>query len=149
MKQAMKQIIWLVALLAIGSIRVFGKPFAVGPYLGQSPPGPVAEVFAPGLICHPGPHQWEAFGTFSADGDTFCFQRVSGIFQQVNGIFITENTNQGWTAPELIKSIPANTWSPWSICLSPDANSIFFARALNRRDSDRHSVLWPMKLHAL
>ena len=125
MKQTKKRIVWLAAFLGIGSIQVFGKPFAKGPYLGQIPPGPVAQVFAPGLICQPGPHQWEAFGTFSADGNTFCFQRVSGVY-------ITENTDQGWTAPELIKSIPANTWSPWSVGLSPDANSIFFARALGR-----------------
>ena len=46
------------------------------------------------------------------------------------GVFITENTDQGWTAPEHIKSIPTNIWSPWSPCLSPDANSIFFTRSL-------------------
>ena len=36
MKQTMKEIVWLVAFLAIGSIPVFGKPFATGPYLGQT-----------------------------------------------------------------------------------------------------------------
>jgi hypothetical protein len=125
MKQTKKKMVWLVAFLAVGSIQAFEKPFAAGPYLGQTATGPIAQVFAPGLICHPGPHQWESHGHFSADGNTFCFQRVSGIF-------ITENTDQGWTAPERIRSIPANTWSPWSACLSPDANSIFFARAMGR-----------------
>ena len=105
-----------MTFLAVGSIPVFGKPFAKGPYLGKTPPGPIAQVFAPGLISDTRPRRWEAFGTFSADGNTFCFMRGSGIF-------ITENTDQGWTAPELIRSIPANTWSP---CLSPDANSIYF-----------------------
>jgi hypothetical protein len=125
MKQTKNQIVTLMVLVWISSIGLCAKPFAVGPYLGQTPPGPIAQVFALGLICHTGagPHQWEAFGTFSADGNTFCFQRVSGIF-------ITENTNQGWTTPALIRSIPANTWSPWSACLSPDANSIFFTRGL-------------------
>jgi hypothetical protein len=46
------------------------------------------------------------------------------------GVFITENTDQGWTAPEHIKSIPSKIWAPWSPCLSPDANSIFFTRSL-------------------
>ncbi|MBW2174899.1 MAG: hypothetical protein JRF64_09795 [Deltaproteobacteria bacterium] len=41
-----------------------------------------------------------------------------------------ENTDQGWTTPEHIKSIPTNIWAPWSPCLSPDANSIFFTRSL-------------------
>jgi len=125
MKQTTSHIVNLMVLLGISSIGLCAEPFAKGPYLGQTPPGPVAQVFAPGLICNTGPHQWEAFGTFSADGNTFCFQRVSGVF-------ITENTDQGWTTPELITSIPANTWSPWSVCLSPDANSIFFARAMGR-----------------
>jgi len=124
MKQITKNIVWLVAFLAIGSIPVFGKPFAKGPYLGQTPPGPVAQVFAPGLVSDTRPRTWEAFATFSADGNTFCFQR--------GGIFITENTDQGWKTPELITSIPANIWSPWSACLSPDANSIFFEKAAGR-----------------
>ena len=121
MKQTKKAMVWLVAFLAVGSIQVFGKPFAEGPYLGQTPPGSTAQVFAPGLICNTG-RPWEGFGTFSADGNTFCFQRV-------NGVFVTENTDQGWTAPEHIRSIPANIWSPWSACLSPDGNSIFLTRA--------------------
>ena len=116
MKQTTKKIVWLVAFLAIGSIQVFGKPFAVGPYLGQTPPGSTAQVFAPGLICHSGSHQWEGWATFSADGNTFCFQRV-------NGVYITENTEQGWTTPKLIFSVPSKMWAPY---LSPDANSIYF-----------------------
>jgi len=131
MKQTTKNILWLVAFLGVGTIGLGAEPFAKGPYLGQTPPGPIAQVFAPGLICNTGKRLWEAFGTFSADGNTFCFQRVSGVF-------ITENTDQGWTTPELIKSIPANTWSPWSACLSPDANSIFFTRGLSKPLSKRN-----------
>jgi hypothetical protein len=131
MKQTKKKIVWLVAFLGLGSIQVFGKPFATGLYLGQTPPGPIAQVFAPGLICDTGPHQWEANGSFSADGNTFCFQRVSGVY-------ITENTYQGWTTPEHIRSIPANIHSPWSACLSPDANSIYFTRALLEPLSQRN-----------
>ena len=92
------------------------KPFAVGPYLGQTPPGPVAQVFAPGLICDTRPHQGEAWGTFPADGNTFCFNRLGYVY-------ITENTDQGWTAPKRIKSIPYKTAY---CCLSLDANSIYF-----------------------
>jgi hypothetical protein len=116
MKQTKKKMVWLVAFLAIGSIPVFGKPFAEGPYLGQTPPGPVAQIFAPGLICDTRPHQWETWGSFSADGNTFCFFRRYYVY-------ITENTDQGWTVPKRIKSIPYKT----AYCyLSPDANSIYF-----------------------
>ena len=123
MKQTKKTMVWLVVFWAVGSIPVFAKPFAKGPYLEQTPPGPIAQVFAPGLISDTRPRTWEAFGTFSADGKTFCFMRGPRVF-------ITENTDQGWTAPELIKSIPSKIWAPWSPCLSPDANSIFFTRSL-------------------
>jgi len=78
MKQTMNQILCLVAFWGVGSIPVFGKPFAVGPYLGQTPPGPIAQVFAPGLICDTRPHQLEAWASFSADGNTFCFARGRG-----------------------------------------------------------------------
>ncbi len=114
--------VWIVTIVWAGCVQVFAEPFAKGPYLGQTPPGPIAQVFAPGLICHAGPRQYEAWGTFSADGNTFCFMRGTGVF-------VTENTNQGWKAPEHIKSIPWNLWAPWSPCLSPDANSIYFTRA--------------------
>ncbi|MCP4262939.1 MAG: hypothetical protein GY774_36325, partial [Planctomycetes bacterium] len=115
MNQAKNQILYLVALLAVGSTPVFGKPFAEGPYLGQTPPGPIAQVFAPGLICDTRPHRWESEGHFSADGNTFCFNRLRYVY-------ITENTDQGWTIPERIKSI---RYHSYSCCLSPDANSIY------------------------
>ncbi len=116
MKQRKKKFVWLVVLLGVGSIQAFGQPFAKGPYLGQTPPGPIAEVFAPGLICHAGPQWWESHGHFSADGNTFCFTRRKYVY-------ITENTDQGWTTPERIESIPCKLWSP---CMSPDANSVYF-----------------------
>jgi len=95
MKQTMNQILCLVAFLGISSIPVFGKSFAVGPYLGQTPPGSTPQVFAPGLICDTRPRQWESHGHFSADGNTFCFNRLDYVY-------ITENTDQGWTTPKHI-----------------------------------------------
>lgn len=120
MKQNKNEMYLVMAfVLVVGSINVFGKSFAVGSYLGQTPPGSTAQVFAPGLICHTGPHRWEAHGHFSADGNTFCFRRLGYVY-------ITENTDQGWTTPKRIKSIPYKSWSP---CLSPDANSIYFSHS--------------------
>ena len=82
MKQTMKKIVWLVAFLGVGSIPVFGKPFAKGPYFGQIPPGPTAQVFAPGLISDIRPRQLEFWASFSADGNTFCFNRRGYVFSQ-------------------------------------------------------------------
>ena len=103
-------------VLAVGSIGAFAKPFAEGPYLGQTPPGSTAQVFAPELICDTRLHQIEAWGTFSADGNTFCFNRCGYVY-------IAENTDQSWTTPKRIKSIPFMTAS---CCPSADANSIYF-----------------------
>jgi len=108
----------IVIIIWAGCAQAKTEPFAVGPYLGQAPPGPVAEVFAPGLICDTRPYMWESHGHFSADGNTFCFTRSKYVY-------ITENTDQGWTTPARIESIPYKVWSP---CMSPDANSIYFTR---------------------
>ena len=134
MKHTKKKVVWLVAFLGVGSIQAFAAPFAVGPYLGQTPPGSTAQVFAPGLISDTRPQTWEAFGTFSADANTFCFMRKRDIF-------ITENTNQGWTAPKRIEIIIENHWSAWSPCLSPDANSIFCTIA-ERQPQIKHYDLY-------
>jgi len=116
MMQTKKKMVWLVAFLGVGTIGLCAEPFAEGPYLGQTPPGPIAQVFAPGLICDTRPHQWERHGHFSADGNTFCYKKLGKVY-------ITENSDQGWTVPKHIKGIPNMSWSP---CLSPDANSIYF-----------------------
>ncbi|MFC1603670.1 hypothetical protein ACFL5F_01460 [Planctomycetota bacterium] len=115
MKQTTKKIVWLVAFLGINTIGQCTEPFAKGPYLGQIPPGPIAKVFAPGLICDTRPYQWEGWPSFSADGNTFCFDRNRRAY-------ITENTDQGWTKPKRIESIPYHSVS---CCLSPDANSLY------------------------
>jgi hypothetical protein len=135
MKQTTKTIVWLVAFLGISSIQVFGKPFAKGPYLGQIPPGSTAQVFAPGLICYTGPHWWESHGHFSADGNTFCFTRRKYVYT-------TENTDQGWTMPKRIESIPYRSWSP---CLSTDANSIYLMPHLP--DRSKRNDYDPWRLH--
>jgi hypothetical protein len=49
MKRIKNQLVTLMVFLGITSIPVIGKPFAEGPYLGQTPPGPIAQVFAPGI----------------------------------------------------------------------------------------------------
>jgi len=108
----------------IGSIQAPAEPIAKGPYLGQSPPGSTAQVFAPGLICDTRPHQWESWVSFSTDGNTFCFNRL-GL------VYITENTEQGWTTPKKIISVP---YRAVSCCLSPDANGIYF---MNRKEPSR------------
>lgn len=119
---------WIASLALLGNIQTTDKPFAKGPYLGQTAPGPIAQVFAPGLICDTRPYQWESHGHFSADGNSFCFNRLRYVY-------ITENTDRGWTTPRRVETIPYHSYS---VCLSPDANSIYvrcgpFSRLERRR----------------
>jgi len=79
MKSKWKRVYGGVILAWFGCGQVFAEPFAKGPYLGQTPPGPVAQVFAPGLICDPRPLQGEAWVSFSADGNVLCFNRLGYI----------------------------------------------------------------------
>ena len=116
MEQITRRIVGLVACLGVGTIGLGAEPFATGPYLGQTPPGPIAQVFAPGLICDTRPHRFESHGHFSADGNMFCFRRLGHVY-------ITENTSQGWTRPKRIRNIPYKSWSCY---LSPDAGTIYF-----------------------
>jgi len=63
------------------------------PFLGQSPPGPIPQRFAPGIV---NTGAIEINGVFSPDGRTFFFSReIEGVF----AIFRSELGNKGWTAP--------------------------------------------------
>lgn len=114
----MRQSVLCVFSLSICCI-TSAKPFAKGPYLGQTPPGSTAQVFAPGLICDTLPQTWEAFATFSADGNGFCFHTNEGVF-------ITENGEQGWTKPKRVDIIRENHRSAWAPVIVPDANAIYY-----------------------
>ena len=139
MKRIRNQMVTLMVFLGMGSIGLCAEPFAKGPYLGQTPPGSTAQVFAPGLISDTRPVTSECGGTFSADGNTFCFTRcyMRGS-QLVGGVHITENSDEGWTAPKLVESIKESGIPAWGPCLSPDANSIYFTYALVQPLSKRN-----------
>ena len=50
-------------------------PLLEGPYMGQTPPGMVAEPFAPGVISREG---WELEGVFAPGMNEFYFTRRGG-----------------------------------------------------------------------
>ncbi len=68
-------------------------PLLEGPYLGQTPPGMTAEVFAPGVISTPA---IEASLTFSYDHRFMVFRRG---FRDDTEIFLSENKTGKWTEP--------------------------------------------------
>lgn len=122
MKLTKHPIVTLMVFVVISSVQAIAAPFAKGPYLGQTPPGSMAQVFASGLISDVRPRTWEAYGTFSADGNTFCFHLEKGVI-------ITENTDTGWTVPKRIDIIKENQISAWAPCLSPDGQTVFYSTA--------------------
>ncbi|MCP4549840.1 MAG: tetratricopeptide repeat protein [bacterium] len=62
-----------------------------GPYLGQTPPGKVPEVFAPGIVSICG--RFEYNPAFTPDGDELYFSTNYGLL-------VSRQTDNGWTAPE-------------------------------------------------
>lgn len=67
-------------------------PALEGPYLGQEPPGLIAEVFAPGIVST---EHFEAFGIFTPDLKEFYFVRAGGRYQQSTFVVI-QNKNNRW-----------------------------------------------------
>ena len=130
MEQTKKKMVWLVAFLGVGTIGLCAEPFAEGPYLGQTPPGSTPQVFAPGLVCHTG--ILESDGTFSADGKVFCYRRGSDVY-------LTENTDQGWSTPALVTGLTGEVTRP---TISPDGKTLYFYSSGRLAKADRTSQGW-------
>ncbi len=92
-----KPIVIIILLLAI-AISVNAQktdfPKLTGPYLGQTPPGMIPEIFAPGIIST-NEHR-EFSGTFTPDGMEYYFFR----FADGAGMMVTRLRNGEWTVPE-------------------------------------------------
>jgi hypothetical protein len=130
MKQTTKKIVWLVAFFGVNTIGLCTEPFAVGPYLGQTPPGSTPQIFAPGLICQAGTS--ESDGTFSADGKVFCYLRGSYVY-------IAENTDQGWSKHAAVTGLIGEVVRP---TISPDGNTLYFYSDGRLAKVDRTSQGW-------
>ena len=79
MKRICISIILLLSILALSSTSYSQDEFPVleGPYLGQKPPGMVAEPFAPGIISKAG---WEIEGVFAPGMKEFYFTLDRGKY---------------------------------------------------------------------
>ncbi len=94
-----RRVLSFVALLALAcgidaSAQSF--PRLEGPYLGQKPPGPTPQPFAPGIVTTDGE---EGCAGFAREGKVFVFQRfLDGRCHT----YITRLKDGVWTAPELI-----------------------------------------------
>lgn len=123
-------------------------PGPTGPYLGQTPPGMVPEVFAPGIVTLPGTYTGGI--TFSPGGDEIYFGRFTAA-DMTNSVWVTRQVDGVWTAP-----------APFVPCLgasgqflTPDGHRIYYLSPLGVLNSqiyfiDRLDAGWssPTKLQA-
>lgn len=78
-----------VLLFTVMNSTAQGNKIKCNDYFGQTPPGKISVIFAPGIIST---NQWEAAGTFSPDGKYLFFHRtVDG-----NGDIYWVNTDIIW-----------------------------------------------------
>ena len=110
-----------------------GEPTGLeGPWFGQSPPGVVPEVFAPGYI-NTTAHEYHI--SFAPDGREIVFSR-SGV-----GTLATRWTPEGWTVPEVVHLIDENHLTEESN-LTPDGEAIIFC---GRADIHESRMLYRAK----
>ncbi len=112
-----------------------------GPYLGQTLPGKIPEVFAPEILSKSKP-EWAFDSVFSPCGNEFYFT----LFDQeekTDKIMIMKKENNIWTKPEA-------TWfngkyTNHNLCISPDGYRMFFKswRPLPGNNTrEEHSYIW-------
>lgn len=101
----MKRVNLFITLLLLSGFFISCVPNTTAPqagessessaYLGQTPPGPEPQVFAPGIVSIE--NAMDFAGSFSPDGSEFYFtRRLDG---QKNALFETHWSDGGWTAP--------------------------------------------------
>ena len=115
-----------VALLAALAVQIAGcssngTPPLEGPYLGQTPPGEVPRLFAPGVVST-GMDDLNA--VFSADGSEFFFSVK--VPARGRHVMLTMRESQGrWSQPTVLPF--SGRYNDADPALSPDGNTLYFA----------------------
>ena len=101
-----------------------------GDYLGQTPPGPVPRVFAPGVVST-GLDELNA--VFSPDGREFyfCVRNFSGAVS----VFRMKRAGAVWSRPELLPF--ASRFGDIDVTISPDGNTLLFSSRRPMPGSDQ------------
>lgn len=119
-----------------------GFPVLTGDYLGQTPPGEVAELFAPGIVST---GVYERDVAMTPEGDELYFCAILGNYDFA-AIMVTRREESGWTEPRVAPF--SGRWEDIEPAISPDGSLFLFAsfrprelETARREDSD----IWLME----
>ena len=115
--RAVAGLLVLSAVISGNSSAQSQRPLA-GPYLGQAPPGPVPQIFAPGIVSTPAN---EHGCTFSPHGTELYFTR---IIDNRPTIMVTRLHDSAWSQPSIASF--SGTFTDRLPSLSPDGNTLYF-----------------------
>jgi len=124
-------VILLIILLDCQSVNRTDGHFTdfCGPYLGQNPPGPEPEVFAPGVVCT---GLYERDFTMTPEGDEIYYCTVLGNYDHAV-IAGTRQIDGKWTKPEILTFSADSRYRYIEPHISPDGNRFFYVS--NQPDS--------------
>jgi len=116
-----------------------GQPTGIRePYFGQTPPGLVPEVFAPGIVSLAGHFEFSI--TFSPDGQEIFFTRREEPDGR-NTMMTARREENGWTAPR--EAAFARGYSSNEPHITPDGRRLYFGCSRQQPGADRPSYgIW-------
>lgn len=91
-------------------------------WLGQKPPGPVPELFAPGLVNTGLPTRDIAW---MPDGSEMYFTQMLPGFHRA-AVFVVRRTERSWSQPEVASFSRDHRWRTLEPCISADGKRLFF-----------------------
>jgi len=117
----------------------------MGSYLGQIPPGKVAELFNPGIFFE---GEGQGCSGFLNDGTVFVFtSQKSNSDWRLRPTYVTELKNGLWTKPVIA---PFSRYAPYNFTVGPDGQTIYFTsmKSPNKTTSMfiEEANIWAVKL---
>ncbi|MFC1565039.1 hypothetical protein ACFL6G_08895 [candidate division KSB1 bacterium] len=110
----------LLIFIFIGCTNIPHSADVTGDYLGQTPPGNVPELFAPGIITH-GFHEHGI--AISPDGNEMFYVTTDNRYS-LYIIIHTERIDNTWTEPEV--AFFSGQYRDYKPSFSPDGNRLYF-----------------------
>jgi hypothetical protein len=134
LRTMIRTISWMILLAATPGLAAELE----GPYLGQKPPGPVPEVFAPGVISVEGSRERSL--SISPKGDELFFSRITRWPH--SKIMHMKRHGDKWSMPEPAAFLK-DDWATQPV-FSPDGQYLYYSTSRGKSDI-RYFSLWRSK----